>query len=149
MAPLMGRRRFGQSTRRPTALSSTWKGFLQPTHTPLLTAFGSCAETSIPERETTCHLILHLSSRIRRDHNAPRWAWAREIALGFAANGYAVFGTAVRREIRNWGGVSAGQVRLTICAMTQGSALVHLFDRAVSDALRLCRLDLLINNAGT
>ncbi len=46
----------------------------------------------------------------------------REIALGFAAKGYAVFGTAMSdAEVRELAGVSAGQVRLTICDMTQVS----------------------------
>jgi NAD(P)-dependent dehydrogenase (short-subunit alcohol dehydrogenase family) len=72
----------------------------------------------------------------------------REIALGFAAKGYAVFGTALSdAEVKELEDVSDGRVRLTICDMTKEAA-VQLWADDVSDALGDAGLDLLINNAG-
>lgn len=72
----------------------------------------------------------------------------REIALGLAAKGYAVFGTAVSdAEVRELKDASNGRVRLTICDMTQEAAVQSWAD-GVSDALGDAGLDILINNAG-
>jgi NAD(P)-dependent dehydrogenase (short-subunit alcohol dehydrogenase family) len=72
----------------------------------------------------------------------------REIALAFAAKGYAVFGTALSEaEIQELKNASNGRVRLMICDMT-GEAAVQAWARDVSDALGDARLNLLINNAG-
>jgi NAD(P)-dependent dehydrogenase (short-subunit alcohol dehydrogenase family) len=72
----------------------------------------------------------------------------REIALGLATKGYAVFGTALSdaevQELRN---ASDGRVRLAICDMTQEAA-VQAWAGSVSDTLGDAGLDLLINNAG-
>ncbi len=72
----------------------------------------------------------------------------REIALGLAAKGYAVFGTAMSEaEVQELKGASEGRVRLTICDMTQEAA-VQSWTNGVSGALGDAGLDLLINNAG-
>ena len=72
----------------------------------------------------------------------------REIALGFAAKAYAVFGTAISEaEIQELKSASQGRVRLMICDMTKETA-VKAWAREVSDALGGAGLDLLINNAG-
>ncbi|MFM0097157.1 SDR family NAD(P)-dependent oxidoreductase [Paraburkholderia nemoris] len=72
----------------------------------------------------------------------------REIALGLAAKGYAVFGTGMSdAEVRELKDASAGRVRLTICDMTQEAAVQSWVD-GVSDALGDAGLDILINNAG-
>src|SRR5258708_23719123 len=48
----------------------------------------------------------------------------REIALGFAAKGYTVFGTAMSdEEVQNLKNASDGRVRPTICDMTQAAAV--------------------------
>src|SRR5260370_7781628 len=48
----------------------------------------------------------------------------REIALGFAAKGYTVFGTAMSdEEVLNLKNASDGRVRLAISDMTQAAAL--------------------------
>jgi NAD(P)-dependent dehydrogenase (short-subunit alcohol dehydrogenase family) len=71
----------------------------------------------------------------------------REIALGFAAKGYTVFGTVMSdEEIRNLKNASDDRVRPTICDMTQETA-VQAWADVVSNALE-AGLDLLINNAG-
>ena len=109
--------------------------------------FASCAETSIQRKGNDMPSSSSLSSRSVAITGAGG-GLGREIALGFAAKGYAVFGTATSdAEVRELAGVSAGQVRLTICDMTQEAA-VQSWTRAVSDALRDAGLDLLINNAG-
>src|SRR6266436_4015506 len=72
----------------------------------------------------------------------------REIALGFAAKGYTVFGTAMSDdEVQNLKNASDGRVRPTICDMTHAAA-VQAWADVVSDALGDAGLDLLINNAG-
>ena len=72
----------------------------------------------------------------------------REIALGFASKGYAVFGTAISEaEIQELQNTSNGRVRLMICDMTKEAA-VQTWARDVSDALGDAGLNLLINNAG-
>src|SRR5882757_5693764 len=72
----------------------------------------------------------------------------REIALGLAAKGYAVFGTAMSEaEVQELKDASDGRVRLSICDMTREAA-VQFWADGVSDALGDTGLDLLINNAG-
>jgi len=72
----------------------------------------------------------------------------REIALGFAAKGYAVFGTAISEaEVDELKKASNGRIRLTICDMTQEMS-VKAWVRDVTRALGDAGLDLLINNAG-
>src|SRR5882724_5197424 len=72
----------------------------------------------------------------------------REIALGFAAKGYSVFGTAMSdAEIQQLKDASGGRIRLAICDMTQESA-VQAWADLVSGALGDAGLHLLINNAG-
>jgi len=72
----------------------------------------------------------------------------RDIALGFAAKGYTVFGTAfAEAEVQDLKHASNGRVRLMICDMTKEAA-VKSWAKAVSDALGDAGLDLLINNAG-
>ena len=72
----------------------------------------------------------------------------REIALGLAAKGYAVFGTAMSdAEVQDLKDASDGRVRLTICDMTKEAAVRSWAD-GVSDTLGDAGLDLLINNAG-
>jgi NAD(P)-dependent dehydrogenase (short-subunit alcohol dehydrogenase family) len=72
----------------------------------------------------------------------------REIALGLASKGYAVFGTAISEaEIQELKNASKGRVRLMICDMTKEAA-VQAWASDVSDALGDAGLNLLINNAG-
>jgi NAD(P)-dependent dehydrogenase (short-subunit alcohol dehydrogenase family) len=72
----------------------------------------------------------------------------REIALGFAAKSYSVFGTAISEaEIQDLKKTSEGRVNLTICDMTKESA-VKAWASEVTNALGDAGLDLLINNAG-
>ena len=72
----------------------------------------------------------------------------REIALGFAAKGYSVFGTAIAEaEIHQLKSASNGRVQLMVCDMTKEAA-VKAWVSDVSDALGAAGLDLLINNAG-
>jgi NAD(P)-dependent dehydrogenase (short-subunit alcohol dehydrogenase family) len=72
----------------------------------------------------------------------------RDIALGLAAKGYVVFGTAMSAtEIRDLKEASGGRVSLTVCDMTREQA-VKAWAGGVSDALGDSGLDLLINNAG-
>jgi len=72
----------------------------------------------------------------------------REIALGFAAKGYIVFGTAMSAaEVQDLKDASSGRVSLTVCDMTKEQA-VKTWAAGVSDALGGSGLDLLINNAG-
>ena len=72
----------------------------------------------------------------------------REIALGFAAKGYSVFGTALsEEEIQELKAASDGCVHLTIVDMTQEAA-VQAWAQGVTETLGDAGLDLLINNAG-
>src|ERR1700752_5061948 len=72
----------------------------------------------------------------------------RDIALGLAAKGYVVFGTAMSAaEVQDLKDASAGRVSLTVCDMTREQA-VKAWAGGVSDALGDAGLDLLINNAG-
>jgi NAD(P)-dependent dehydrogenase (short-subunit alcohol dehydrogenase family) len=71
----------------------------------------------------------------------------RDIALGLAAKGYLVFGTAMSAaEVRDLKDASAGRVSLAVCDITKEDA-VRVWAAGVSDALG-GRLNLLINNAG-
>jgi len=72
----------------------------------------------------------------------------RDIALGLAAKGYIVFGTAMSAgEVQDLKDASGGRVTLTICDMTKEEA-VKAWAGGVSDALGDSGLDILINNAG-
>lgn len=72
----------------------------------------------------------------------------RDIALGLAAKGYIVFGTAMSAtEVQDLKDASGGRVSLTVCDMTKEQA-VQAWAAGVSDALGDAGLDLLINNAG-
>jgi NAD(P)-dependent dehydrogenase (short-subunit alcohol dehydrogenase family) len=72
----------------------------------------------------------------------------RDIALGLAAKGYIVFGTAMSAaEVQDLRDASGGRVSLTVCDMTKERA-VKAWAGSVSDALGDAGLDLLINNAG-
>ena len=71
----------------------------------------------------------------------------RDIALGLAAKGYVVFGTAVSpAEVDDLKKVSGGRVSLAVCDITKEQA-VKAWAGGVSDALGNGGLDLLINNA--
>jgi NAD(P)-dependent dehydrogenase (short-subunit alcohol dehydrogenase family) len=72
----------------------------------------------------------------------------RDIALGLAAKGYVVFGTAMSAtEVQDLKDASGGRVSLTVCDMTREQA-VKAWAGGVSDALGDSGIDLLINNAG-
>jgi NAD(P)-dependent dehydrogenase (short-subunit alcohol dehydrogenase family) len=72
----------------------------------------------------------------------------RDIALGLAGKGYAVFGTAVSAaEVEDLKTGSGGRVSLAVCDITKEQA-VKAWAGEVSDALGHGGLDLLINNAG-
>jgi NAD(P)-dependent dehydrogenase (short-subunit alcohol dehydrogenase family) len=72
----------------------------------------------------------------------------RDIALGLAAKGYVVFGTAMSAaEVQDLKDASSGRVSLTVCDMTKEQS-VKTWAAGVSDALGGGGLDLLINNAG-
>jgi NAD(P)-dependent dehydrogenase (short-subunit alcohol dehydrogenase family) len=72
----------------------------------------------------------------------------RDIALGLAAKGYIVFGTAMSAaEVQDLKDASNGRVSLTVCDITKEQA-VKTWAAGVSDALGGSGLDLLINNAG-
>jgi NAD(P)-dependent dehydrogenase (short-subunit alcohol dehydrogenase family) len=72
----------------------------------------------------------------------------RDIALGFAAKGYIVFGTALSAtEIQDLKEASGGRVSLTVCDITKEQA-VRAWAAGVSDALGGGGLNLLISNAG-
>jgi len=72
----------------------------------------------------------------------------RDIALGLAAKGYRVFGTAMASgEIADLQQASGGRVALSICDITDEKS-VQSWARGVSDALGAAGLDLLISNAG-
>jgi NAD(P)-dependent dehydrogenase (short-subunit alcohol dehydrogenase family) len=71
----------------------------------------------------------------------------RDIALGLAAKGYIVFGTALSAaEVQDLKEASGGRVSLTVCDITKEQA-VRAWAAGVTDALGGA-LDLLINNAG-
>ena len=72
----------------------------------------------------------------------------RDIALGLAAKGYIVFGTAFSAgEISDLKEASGGRVSLTVCDITKEQA-VKTWAAGVCEALGGSGLDLLINNAG-
>jgi len=72
----------------------------------------------------------------------------RDIALGLAAEGYVVFGTAMSvAEVQDLKDASGGGVSLTVCDMTKEES-VKAWAAGVSDALGDSGLDILINNAG-
>src|SRR5438445_5053674 len=72
----------------------------------------------------------------------------RDIALGFAAKGYRVFGTAMASsEIADLQQASGGKVALSICDITDEKS-VQGWAHGVSNALGAAGLDLLISNAG-
>src|SRR5258708_38420996 len=72
----------------------------------------------------------------------------RDIALGLAAKGYIVFGTAMSaEEVQDLKDASGGRVSLTGCDMTQEEA-VKAWAGGVSGALGHSGLDILITNAG-
>src|ERR1700723_3320416 len=72
----------------------------------------------------------------------------RDIALGLAAKGYIVFGTAFSAgEVQELKEASGGRVSLTVCDITKEQA-VKAWAAGVSEALGGGGLDLLINNAG-
>ncbi len=72
----------------------------------------------------------------------------RDIALGLAAKGYRVFGTAMASgEIADLQQASGGRVALSICDITDEKS-VQSWARGVSDAVGAAGLDLLISNAG-
>lgn len=72
----------------------------------------------------------------------------RDIALGLAAKGYTVFGTAMSAaEVQDLRDASGGRVSLTVCDMTKEQA-VKAWAGGVSDGLGDAGLDLLVNNAG-
>src|SRR6202050_5155762 len=72
----------------------------------------------------------------------------RDIALGLAAKGYIIFGTAMSAvEVQDLKDASGGRVNLTVCDMTKEES-VKAWAAGVSDALGDSGLDILINNAG-
>src|ERR1700731_1681835 len=72
----------------------------------------------------------------------------RDIALGLAAKGYVVFGTALSAaEVQDLKEASGGRVSLAVCDITKEQA-VRAWAEGVSDALGNAGLNLLINNAG-
>jgi len=72
----------------------------------------------------------------------------RDIALGLAAKGYWVFGTAMASgEIADLQQASGGRVAVSICDITDEKS-VQSWARGVSGALGAAGLDLLISNAG-
>jgi NAD(P)-dependent dehydrogenase (short-subunit alcohol dehydrogenase family) len=72
----------------------------------------------------------------------------RDIALGLAAKGYSVFGTAISAaEVQDLKDASNGRVNLTVCDITKDQA-VKGWASDVSDALGGSGLNILINNAG-
>jgi NAD(P)-dependent dehydrogenase (short-subunit alcohol dehydrogenase family) len=73
----------------------------------------------------------------------------RDIALGFAAMGYRVFGTALRAEgVANMRDASDGKVVLAVCDITREDD-VEQWVKSVSSELGDGGLDVLISNAGT
>lgn len=98
---------------------------------------------------------------VRQNHRSPRGdsgrsvavtgagsGLGRDIALGLAAKGYVVFGTATSAgEVQDLKEASGGRVSLTICDITKEGA-VKAWAGGVSGALGDSGLDILINNAG-
>jgi len=73
----------------------------------------------------------------------------RDLALGFAAMGYRVFGTALRAEgVANMRDASDGKVVLGVCDITQEDD-VEQWVKSVSSELGDGGLNVLISNAGT
>ena len=71
----------------------------------------------------------------------------RAVALGLAAKGYIVFGTAVSAaEVSDLKAASGGRVSLAVCDMTKAMS-VQAWAGGVTDALGSTGLQLLINNA--
>ncbi len=71
----------------------------------------------------------------------------RDIALGFSAKGYIVFGTAMSAaEVQDLRHASHGRVSLTVCNIAKLDA-VQALAGGVSDALGNAGIDILINNA--
>jgi NAD(P)-dependent dehydrogenase (short-subunit alcohol dehydrogenase family) len=71
-----------------------------------------------------------------------------DIALGLAAKGHIVFGTAMSvAEVQDLKDASKGRVSLTVCDMTKEES-VKAWAAGVSDGLGDSGLDILINNAG-
>src|SRR6266849_6890886 len=69
----------------------------------------------------------------------------RDIALGLAAKGYRVFGTAMTGvEITDLQQASGGKVALSICDITDEKSVQH-WARGVSDTLGAAGLNLLID----
>ena len=72
----------------------------------------------------------------------------RDIALGLAAKGYIVFGTAsTAAEVQDLTDASGERVSLTVCDITKEQA-VRAWAASVSDALGSVGVNLLISNAG-
>ena len=72
----------------------------------------------------------------------------RDIALGLAAKGYIVFGTAsTAAEVQDLTDASGERVSLTVCDITKEQA-VRAWAASVSDALGGIGVNLLISNAG-
>jgi NAD(P)-dependent dehydrogenase (short-subunit alcohol dehydrogenase family) len=72
----------------------------------------------------------------------------REIALGFAAKRYSIFGTALsKEEVQDLKNASDGCVTLTVTDMTKEAA-VQAWAKDLTEMLGDAGLDLLINNAG-
>src|SRR6266853_237432 len=72
----------------------------------------------------------------------------RDIALGLAAKGYVVFGTAMSAaEVQDLKEASKGRVSLTVCDMTKEES-VKAWAGEVYEAIGESGLDVLINNAG-
>src|ERR1700739_4083918 len=72
----------------------------------------------------------------------------RDIALGLAAKGYVVFGTAMSAaEVQDLKEPSGRRVSLTVCDLTKEDS-VRAWAGGVSDATGESGLDILINNAG-
>ena len=72
----------------------------------------------------------------------------RDIALGLAAKGYIVFGTAfTAAEVDDLANASGGRVSLAVCDITK-EPTVRRWAASVSDALGRGGVNLLINNAG-
>jgi NAD(P)-dependent dehydrogenase (short-subunit alcohol dehydrogenase family) len=109
----------------------------------------------------SCWLELHVQRKGKRamsmsSENSSRTAaitgggggLGRDIALGLAAKGYVVFGTAISAaEVKDLKEASGGRVSLTVCDITNEQA-VKAWAAGVSDRLGGGGLDLLINNAG-
>ncbi|MGY2736659.1 SDR family NAD(P)-dependent oxidoreductase [Sphingomonas sp. UYP23] len=72
----------------------------------------------------------------------------RDVALGLAAKGYAVFGTAISySEVRELHDASGGRVTLTLCDITDATA-VKRWAADVTSTVGASGLNLLISNAG-